>query len=188
MAKYGARYVRFSPFAATNPEPDNALPRYGNKVSLGELQRVNDSFSAEEARQDGDDRLVEYLEEMTDFTVDVESAQLPFETERALYGLAGEGDLKYNVDSTPPWGGLAFVRSLMIHGVKKWQGIYYPKVKAAVQGEEDATKAKGMSFTGDKIHFVGTSAKNGCYKVKSELEDTAAAAQTWVDTQLAAAT
>ena len=124
---------------------------------------------------------------MTDYTLDVESAQLPFETERTLYGLAGEGDLVYNVDRTPPWGGLTFVRSLMIHGQKKWQGIYYPKVKAAVQGEEDATKSKGMSFTGDKIHFIGTSAKNGDYKVKSELQDTAAAAQTWCDGKLAPA-
>lgn len=186
MAKYGARYIRWAPFASSNAEPDASLPKYGSgKVSLGELQRVTDSFSKEEVSMYGDDLLVEYLEEMTEYTVDVETAQLPFATERSIYGIGGSGDLSYDTDDVPPWGGLSFVRSLIINGEKKWQGIYYPKVKAAVQGEEDATKQKGMSFTGDKIHFVGTAAKNGVYKVKSELKTDAATAQAWCDTQLA---
>jgi len=190
MAKYGALYAQFAPFVAEAAEPDSSLPRYGTKFGLGPLQKVTDSFNKEEVRQDGDDELVEYLEEMSDFNVDVESAQMPLESERSLYGLTGNSgtDLEYSDTIAPPWGGYAFVRSLMISGTRYWQGIYYPKVKAQVQGEEDATKGKSMSFTGDKARFVGTKAKNGVYKVKSALKTTVADAKTWCDGKLAAYT
>jgi len=188
MAKYGALYPQFVPFYATSPEPDDSLPRYGTKVSLGKLQKATDSFSTEEVRQDGDDELVEYLQEMTDFTLDIEVTQLPAATEKSIFGCTGTDDMVYSDTDTPPWGGVAFVRSLLIDNVKYWQGIYYPKVKASVQGEEDNTKGKSMAFSGDKVRFVGTCAKNGAYKVKSQLYTSKASAKAWCDTKLAAYT
>ena len=190
MAKFGALYAQFAPFIAEGAEPDDALPRYGAKFGLGPLQKATDSLTKEQARQDGDDRLVEYAEEVTEFSLAVESAQVPYEAERKLYGLSGDAgtDLHFNDAAVPPWGGYAAVRSLIDGGVRYYQGIYYPKVKAQVEGEEDETKGKSMSFRGDKVSFVGAVAKNGDYKVKSARKTTVAEAKAWCDGMLAAYT
>ena len=38
MAKYGAKYLRWAPFAETEPDADAAaFPKYGDPISLGSL-------------------------------------------------------------------------------------------------------------------------------------------------------
>lgn len=44
MAKYGAKYLRWAPFAETEPDADAAaFPKYGDPISLGSLVKVTDS-------------------------------------------------------------------------------------------------------------------------------------------------
>ena len=46
MAKYGASYLYFAPFAETDPDTNAAkLPKYGTKVHLGSLITVAETRS-----------------------------------------------------------------------------------------------------------------------------------------------
>lgn len=181
MAKYGAMDLNFCPFAEVDAEEGAGLPDYDatKRVNLGALQKFTDSYSDEEVRMDGDDVLQEYLDEITEGAADVESCQLTQPAERILFGLGSGDDLELGTQTTPPWGGLTFVRSIMYHGTRYYQGIYFPKAKAKLQGEEDETKGKSMSFRGDKLHFVIAPAKNGTIKVKSAWKTTVDAAKSW---------
>ena len=50
MAKYGAKYLRFAPFADTTPEPDAALPNYGAPIDVGGLVKVTDAPAFNEGK------------------------------------------------------------------------------------------------------------------------------------------
>ena len=44
MAKYGAKYLQWAPFAAENPDAlETAFPKYGDPISLGALVSVTDT-------------------------------------------------------------------------------------------------------------------------------------------------
>lgn len=40
MPQYGAKNLQWAPFAASNPEPEDALPNYGTPMKLGNLMSV----------------------------------------------------------------------------------------------------------------------------------------------------
>ena len=183
MAKYGAWGIKFFPFAAENAEPDDAFPVYDDTkvVSLGALQKFTDSFDDEEVEMYGDDQMEEYLANIPSGTGDVESCQLLPDSERVVFGLAASGDLEYGSNQNPPWGGIAFCRTLQYHGNTYYQGIYYPACKAKMQGEEDETRGKSVNFRGDKLRFKLKPAKNGKIKVKSPWFTTTSAATAWRD-------
>ena len=64
---------------------------------------------------------------------------------------------------------------------KTYQGIYYPKVKASLQGEEYTTKGDSITLASGKIKFTAAAAKNGQWKVESDDLSSESAAKTWVD-------
>lgn len=191
MSKYGAKHLQWAPFAATTPEPDNALPNYGTPVNLGALQKVTDTPSYNEAKAYGDNVLKEYVNEFKECAVDVELTELSNSVASGLFGatLTTEttAELQFCDSDSMPYGGLGFVVCKQIDNVKKYQGIYYPKVKAAMQGEEYNAKGDSITLTGGKLKFTATAAKNGQWKTQSAELDTEAAATAWVDTKIVAA-
>ena len=55
MAKYGAKYLQWAPFAAENPDAlETAFPKYGDPISLGALVSVTDTPTFNEAKMYGD--------------------------------------------------------------------------------------------------------------------------------------
>ena len=194
MAKYGAQYIKFAPFSETDPEKDATnYPLYGDPVLLGKLNKLTDSPSYNEAKVYGDNELAEYVSEFKECTIDVETPELPLASASVVLGCSfsesGEDtDLKLNTEDTAPYGGLAFFCKKLVKNVKKWQGIYYPKAKASVQGEEYSTKGDSISFGTDKLHFVATACSTGEWKVKSALLSSEAEAQAWVDAKVKKAT
>ncbi|MBR5093454.1 MAG: hypothetical protein IK095_00030, partial [Oscillospiraceae bacterium] len=62
--------------------------------------------------------------------------------------------------------------------------IYYPKVKAAMQGEDFETKGESINFANGKLKFKASKCNAGKWKVVSAAKTTADAAKTWVDTML----
>lgn len=189
MAKYGARYIRWAPFAASNAEPDGALPSYGTAIGLSRLVKVTDNPTYAEGKLHGDDELAEYASEFVEADVDMEITELENEMASAIYGAKLEtetegGDLKYNKDDSAPYGGFGFVGMKMVNGIKSFIGVFYPKSKAVVQGEEFSTKGDSITFTSGKLKLKCTAAKTGDWKVVSKNMATFDAAKAWLDGKL----
>lgn len=190
MAKYGGKYLRFAPFAATNPEPDGALPNYGVPIGVGELVKVTDAPAFNEGKIYGDNALAEYVNEFKECAIDVEVTELSNETAAAMLGATVDSeskDLWFSGGDNAPYGGFGFYICKMIGNVKKYQGVYYPKCKAAMQGDEYTTKGDGITLTGGKMKMTASVAKNGQWKVLSDDLSDEAAAKTWVDGKVKAA-
>ena len=184
MAKYGAKYLRFAPFADTTPEPDAALPNYGAPIDVGGLVKVTDAPAFNEGKIYGDDVLAEYVNEFKECPIDVEVTELPNATAAAMLGATIETtskDLQFSGGDNAPYGGFGFYICKMIDNVKKYQGIYYPKVKAAMQGDEYSTKGDGVTLPGGKLKMTAAVAKNGQWKIMSDDLEGETEAKTWVD-------
>lgn len=191
MAKYGAKYLRFAPFAETNPEPDDALPNYGTPMGLGALVKVSEAPAFNEGKIYGDNELAEYVNEFKECVIDVEITELSNTVAAALLGATltttPDKELQFSGGDNAPYGGFGFIACKQINNVKKYQGVYYPKVKAAIQGDEYATKGDGITLTGGKLKLTTTTAKNGQWKVLSDDLETEELAKTWVDGKVKAA-
>lgn len=183
--KYGARYIRWAPVKSTS---ENALPTYGDSISLGGLQKVSDNPSYSEAKGFEDDALAIHVSEFKECTVDVEIGELENATAAAVLGakLETEGeDLRFGSDDNASDGGLAFVICKILKGnLKRYQGIFYPTLKAAMQGEEYSGKGESIALTNSKLHFLARPAENGTWKVKSKDFDKVEDAIAWVDKNL----
>lgn len=192
MATYGAKHIQWAPFAATSPdESASALPKYGEPVNLGSLQKVTDSPSYNEGKIYGDDALDEYVSEFKECTVDVEITELSNAVASAVTGAKidtgstdTEKDLHFNSSDEAPYGGLAFYVKKIVNKAVVYQGIYYTKLKATMQGEEFTTKGDSITLTGGKLHFLASTSANGDWKIKSENLTTEAAAKSWVEEKI----
>lgn len=186
MASYGAKYIQWAPFAETSPdESAEAYPKYGDPINLGALQKATDSPSYNEAKIYGDDALDEYVSEFKECPIDVEITELSNAVASAVTGAqidsSGDKDLHFNSSDEAPYGGMAFFVKKMVHKKVVYQGIYYPKLKATMQGEEFNTKGDSITLAGGKLHFLASTCAKGDWKVKSDDLATEAAAKTWVD-------
>lgn len=192
MAKYGAKYLQWAPFAATKADEDeNKYPLYGTPMNLGSLVKVTDVPSVQEATIYGDDEVDEAVTEICEYTADAEITELANNVASAVFGATlgtsdTDADLVFGTNDNPPWGGLAFYIRKMVKGATVFQGIYYPKLKAAVQGEEYSTKGGSITLAGGKIHFKGCNSMNSAWKVKSKDFPTQAEAKAWVDVKIKA--
>lgn len=189
MASYGAKYIQWAPFAETTPdESAEAYPKYGEPINLGALQKATDSPSYNEAKIYGDDALDEYVSEFKECPIDVEVTELSNAVASAVTGAkidtgvsGSDKDLHFNSADEAPYGGMAFYVKKMVHKKVVYQGIYYPKLKATMQGEEYSTKGDSITLAGGKLHLLASTCAMGDWKVKSENLTTEAAAKAWVD-------
>lgn len=191
MAKYGAKGIRFAPFAATDPEPANAFPNYGASISLGGLKTLTDAPENAEAETYEDNALGARKVSFKKCNVDVEVGEMLNATAAVVLG-AEIDETTSNLelgDDDAPWGGLAFYYSTQDKaGNVKHKGVYYPKVQAAVQGSDYETTGENLSFKGDKLKFTGAKCNKGKWKVLSpETFTDEADAIAWVAAIVAAA-
>lgn len=185
MSQYGAFEGRWAPITA---ETEDKLPTYDKSVSLGALSRVTDALSFASLTAEGDDRVVDSLDDFVSGTVDIEyDAGVDNTALAAVFGaeLGEDGELTLTVDDHPPYGGYCFLTK-NVHGDKKsFQGIFYPKLKAVPQGKtRNGKKMSGTALTGDKIHTNMEAAMNGQYMVISPEFNTIADARAWLDQKL----
>ena len=190
--QYGAKMLQWAPFAESDPEPAGALPKYGTPMNLGALNKVTDSPTFNETKGYGDNALKVHVVEFKEAGIDVEVNELANAAASALFGAtleAEEGqDLHFGAEDNPPYGGLAFYINKMLEGnVKVYQGLYYPKVKASVQGAEYSTKGESITLTNSKIHFLASACNSGDWQIKSKDFTTEAEAVSWVNEKIKAA-
>lgn len=188
--KYGAKMLQWAPFAESDPEPAGALPKYGTPMNLGALNKVTDSPTFNEAKGYGDNGLTVHVVEFKEASIDVEVNELPNAVASAIFGatLEEEGqDLHFGAEDNPPYGGMAFYINKILPGnVKFFQGVYYPKAKATMQGEEYSTKGESITLVNSKIRFLASACNSGDWKILSENFTTEAEAVSWVNEQIKA--
>ena len=188
MAKYGAQYLQWAKIQS-DADPTK-LPTYEGAINLGRLQKVSDSPNFNEAKAGGDDATREVVKEMADANVDVEILELLNETAEEVLGAEiDEGeDLHHKIDDNGPPGGMAFYTTRMIDKQKRFKGIFYPCLQAAMVGEEYETKGGAgggsISLTGGKLSFIATGTESRDWKIESKLFDKEADAKAWVDAKL----
>ena len=186
MATYGAKYIKWAPFAAVDPESGEGYPKYGPALVLSKLVKVTDSPTYAEGKLYGDDELAEYASEFVENDIDIEVTEISNEMAKGVFGASLEEteDLVFGSNDSAPYGGLAFICCKMVGGKKSYQGIYYPKNKSAMQGEEYNTKGDSITFGTGKIKLKGSAANNGAWKVRSKAFPTETEAKSWIDTKL----
>lgn len=185
---YGAKGIKLAPVSA---EPDNALPTYGEAFVLGELSRVADTPAFNEARGYGDNALKRHVVKFREATVDVTVLDMTNEHAATVFGAkipeeAAE-ELHFTANDNPPYCGMAFfINELLDNNQDRFKGIFYPKVKAAMQGSEYATNGESITLTAKALRFTASAANNGEWKIESEYFATEAEAQAWVDRMVGA--
>lgn len=185
MAQFGAKYPCFAPFVGA--EPEDALPKYGEKVVLGRLVAANLTVNLASGELYADDALTEQLSEFASGTIAMETDDMLDDVASVVYGAtATEKKVTYNKGDTAPNGGLAYYKTLMRNGVKFYKGFYYPKARAALGNDNAQTRGNSITFGTNSTTFTVMSANNGDWRI-TETFPTEAEAKAWVDEQLAKA-
>lgn len=183
---YGAKYIRWAPFADENPEPDGTLPNYGLAVSLGALNKVNENITFNEAKGYGDNALKAYANKFKEAVLAIEVTTIPRASMTAVSGAEIEpGEHKnmwFGDNDKPPYGGLCyFINILTDEGKDMCRGIFYPKTKAMLQGNEYNTNGENITLSTGKLQFTASSCKIGKWRGYSEDFETETEAKAWVD-------
>lgn len=185
----GAKNIKW---AKIKEEPAKALPTYEQKIVLGELNQVVATPAFNEVRASGDDHTARYAAFFKEVPIDVTILDMTNENASAVTGAtidAGEAkNLRFKSTDQAPYGGLGFHTSeLMEDYTVKYKGIFYPKVKAVMQGQTYDTKGESVTLQGKKLRFLGLAAKSGDWMIESLYFDTEDEADSWVDEMLASA-
>lgn len=184
--EYGARYIRWAPFAKENPEPAGKLPSYGTAVSLGALNKVTESPSFNEAKGYGDNEMKVYVNKFKEAAIAVEVTEIPRESMSAVSGAEIEAgthkNMRFQTSDKPPYGGLGFYVNMLLDDTRDvCMGIFYPKVKAMLQGGEYNTNGDSITLSTGKLQFTGSSCGSKDWRVYSEYFEAEEEAQAWVD-------
>lgn len=183
---YGAKYIRWAPFAKENPELDGKLPSYDTPVSLGALNKVSENPTFNEAKGYGDNVLKVHVVKFKEAVISVEATEIPRDSMSAVSGseieTGSHKNMWFGANDKPPYGGMGFyVNMLLDDGRDVCRGIFYPKLKAMLQGNEYNTNGDNISLATGKLQFTAATCKIGKWRCYSEDFDTEEAAQAWVD-------
>jgi hypothetical protein len=185
MSKYGAKYLRFAPFATSNPEPAGTLPNYGAASGMGGLVKVTDAPAFNEGKAYGDNELKEYVNEFKECVIDVEVTELSNTVAASMLGATNTGgELKFSGSDSAPYCGFGFVACKQVENIKRYQGVFYPKTKAMIQGDEFSTKGDGITLTGGKLKMTAATCNTGDWKIVSDDLESEALAKSWVDSKV----
>lgn len=189
--QYSAKIIQWAPFAATNPESASSFPKYGAPQNLGALNNVAEQLNYADLRAYGDDVCKIAEKEFTDGLLTVETLELSNKTAAALTGntLSDEeaDDLEFSSEDLAPFGGVAFVTGWRrANGTRYYQGVWFPKVKANMEGQTYSTRGQTTTLANSRLSFVVLTAANGKHKVVSPEFSTEAEAVAWVNGKIKA--
>lgn len=191
--QYGAKMIQWAPFAETDPETASAPPKLGTPANLGALNKVTETINFNRTGAYGDNVKKVEIVEFRDGSLAVETLYLSNENAAALTGAElgttdGDKDLKFGSNDVAPYGSLAFYTNCMKDdGTKYYQGVFFPKVKANMEGESYETKGDSIVLSNAKLTFTVFEPLYGKYRHKSPEFDTEAKAATWVNEKIKAA-
>ena len=187
MSRYGAKCLQFAPFSGV--EPTSALPTYGAAVGMSELVNVNDNPEYNTAEQWGDDKLCLEVAEFKKSDVEVECTEISVSMYQGIYGAkqnSQNNDTEFGGDDTPPYGGLTFYSVNLNRTTKKKEyiGVFYPKLRGVMQGENYKSKGDSISIENGKVKFTAYEPNYGKWKILSPVFQNEADAKAWCDAKL----
>lgn len=183
MAKYGARYSRWAPWAEDFEDSDaTKLPSYGKAVDIGQLNKVTESLNFNEGSLPGDDQIVLYEKAFKDGTLDVESVYMAVADAAVMLGASHDeaNGLAHGDDDVPPYGAYGCITHHLSKTKQYFQAAFYPKVKANPTAETYETRGDNINFATDKMNFHVESPACRKYKIVKDFE-TEAEAKAYID-------
>lgn len=182
MASFGAKYIQFAPM---KEEPADTLPKYNAKISLGALSKAELTVNSVSGEQYGDDVLQEKVDEFVSGSLAVETCDLSLENEKTIFGATAESEEIINKDSDQiPYGGIAYIKVMLVKGVKSYRGTYLPKCKAAaLPADSAATKAGSITLGNAPVTFTVFASNTGEWRERKEFA-TEIEAKQWCDSKL----
>lgn len=183
---YGAMYIKWGQFAEENAEVAGKLPKYQESVEIGALNKATDAPAFNEAKGYGSNSLKVYVNKFKENLINVEVTDIARPVMSAMTGAAIEEgthkNMRFRNSDKAPYGGLGFfVNKILDDGSDVCMGIFYPKVKAMLQGTEYNTNGENITLATGKLRFTGAAAMTGDWKIESPYFDTEDEAKAWVD-------
>lgn len=182
MATYGGKYAVWAPINSDANE--KSLPIYGEALSLGSQNKTSESITTGSANLYGDDAEKITIEEFTSGTLEVQVVDMLPSTSAKIYAPAtdADGGMSFGDDDDPPYGGYGTTnRRLSDNGTAvTYRVLFWPRVKAVVQGETVQTKENTLAAEYDKVKFNYSKCLAGKYKIVKEF-DSEEAAKAYLD-------
>lgn len=173
MAIYGAKYLRWAKKTEAGEE-GSKFPTYDTALDMGPLVSVADTITYASAKNYGDNKLQESVDEFEEIGVTVGMTEMPMETAAEVYGatLSSSGSIGYGAEDEAPEGCLGFYTTKLAKdasGVQKkfFQGVFYPSLKGNRQGATYNTKGQSITFANGQANFTGTAEESGFFQVLS---------------------
>lgn len=167
-------------------ETDDALPTYEGGMAFSEFIKLTENLSLAETEFYSDDTLSENAKEFKYCELVYDNKGLSDEIMSQMFGMDyTDGVLTYGADDNAPFGGFGYYRTLMDKSTKYYEGIFYPKVKAALGNDTTDTRGENVTFVGTSTSLTAYSCKDAKRTWKmTQIFKTAAEAEAWVKTKL----
>lgn len=155
MASIGMRYVKAAPISSES----GSTITYGTAIQMKAVE-ASLSWELDDSKLYADDAVAEADGSITGYTLDTTVDDMTDAQEASLFGHAASGS-EYTVYDDPiPYSGIGYVRVLKKNGVRKYKGVFYPKIQLSRQEESDKTRESSTTWGTVKIHGVGLAVFN----------------------------
>lgn len=169
MAKFGAKHPCFKSDEASTG------------VVLGKLVSANLTVQLADGKIYGDDQLDESVSEFVSGSLPMETTDMTDDVAQEVYGCqVDNGELVNNTGDNAPQGRLAYYKTLMRQGKKRYQGYFYPRVKAAIGNDSAQTKGENIQFQTTSTTFTVFADDNGDWR-RVKTFNSEADAVAWVE-------
>lgn len=189
MARYGARNSKWAVFVTEKADEDpQKLPKYSEKKSFGELNKVTDTINTNEGSLAGDDCIVLYRKQFKDGTVEAESVFLPVADAAVMLGSPHDDAMgvSHTTDDNAPYIGYGFTTMHVSKTDEYFQVVFYPKLRANKGSDTYETRGDNITFATDKMSFHLESPLCRVYKIEKDFP-TEAEATAYLDSLFAGA-
>lgn len=183
--------VRKTQMGATMPkwgkikeEQTGKLPTYDAAMDFSEFVKVTENLNVAETQYYSNDALSENVSEFKYCELTYDNKGMTDELTMAILGAneGSDGEIVYGGDDAPPMGGFGFYRTVMDKGVKYYEGVFYPKVKASLGNVTYDTKGDNVALAGDSIKMLAYQCADAAKTWKNtKMFATAQEALTWLE-------
>lgn len=138
-------------FALITQENKGNFPTYDEPEEFSELVSVTEALEFAEGNFFSNNRRSENARVFKSGTLTYANKGLSPYVISKIYGskLSEEGQLTYGANDKAPRIGFGFYREMEDNGVPYFEGVYYPAVKASIEGETDNTRGDNITYAGD---------------------------------------
>ncbi len=160
MAEFGAKYPCFKKNTGT-----------GAGVVLGKLVTANLTVNLASGELYADDGLAEQLSQFANGSLAMETDNMADSVASEIYGATvADGVVTYKSTDTPPEGTLAYYKTLMVNGERKYRAYVYPRAKAAIGNDNAQTRGSAITFQTTQTTFTIMENPNSDWRKTKECE------------------